>query len=1425
MKAINQLKNYFFILFFIISVQNLNASHSMGGYINYRCVDTVTGRYEITLHLFRDCVGIVFGTESIKIVTSMMNTSVILTNIATKEVTPLCQVPDVTVRATTNCPHGTITNIRGIEKHIYRTYVTLGKNIGWAYVGWGSCCRSYISNIQNAGGEGLWIQAAINTNHVNSSPLLNSEAASYLWQGKENWIDFSARDSFDTKYIMVDGRYIVRDSLVYEFYTPNINEGANPNSVVNLQNPSVAFIQGFSASQFIASNPAISLNNSAGIAKVNPTIVSDAVAAVVVKEYRAIPTSNGKSYTRQYIGHTCRDQVFFTSNSGTEISNDGVIADSSNVEFIVNPNLVRTCRAKGNRIVMKFSTTSSTALKIKDASVIHNQEISNYSFKVNTKQVGSLTIAYAEFKFDRNIATKGYEFKVKVYCCNAVGISVENYIPLSVQFTGGKMELPQDTMVYCIDGPALDVKLPLAESLSWSDKSNIIYSKTIDSNEIKIKPTGSKWYYVSNMSKNASCKVNDSVFIKMDTCNLVYGQISYDLNKNCQNESSEPSVQCKLILKGKTNNFIDTFVVAQDGNFQFSPPGNSSYDLFIQGEQFVCESNKNFKTVFVGNSNVELNLLVLDTLVNSSPNFKVLYSNTCLRDANVGLKIAFNKSSGFQVLKIEYGDGNYIYDTLRLNKDSLNLNYPYTYSSYGQFAPKIKSFNGQGQLIWSVNMGSIQVLNCLSGIVYADLNENCQFDSTLDVPLKNYEFTIKNISDNLDYNMMTNSKGSFNFTINTLTDIEFKSDKEILCNSNLKQKIVTPNLDSFYNISIPINPKKIVPTISVETLPYEISCSNLPFRALLKINKSIGYGKLVVKFSNGDTSEFQIPFKDGEVKFDIMHSWIPNKASLSFISNFYDSDNNLIHSENSPIYRHKLCLGGIVFRDLDSNCIDSSMHRLSNLTLQLRNLNDNSKQTLFSNPDGIVELKLDSSVNYQITSDKAIFCNYSNIISFNVNSMDKKVLNLPVIKINNNYLPVISFRGIINNTTKSQVDIKAIVDPNNFYYNPIDSNCIFDISLPDKCTLDSLSSANIVNQAGKKILVKSKLGQPFSLHLRFNNVTIGEDLCITYQLRRVDNELDTSDNYIRDCIRARAAYDPNNKIPNIKSSINSEDFIDKTNPITYTINFQNEGKAPARDVYILDQLSSKLNWESIEIKHASHPMSASLSNTGQLRFDFKDIILPEKAVDEEGSKGQVIFTIIPKSDLEIGDVIRNSAEIYFDANDAVITNTAISRLVKPSGNYDFFHVFISTYPQNAGITTGQGRYIFDDRIKAEAIPQFGYQFKYWTDNGVVVSPNPNYYFVSNKDRYLAAHFTKSTSQIEDAIGAYKIAPNPASDFVYIELDKAISKFTISIASLDGRKVAQYYDQMKIPVESLPRGIYLLELKIGDIVQVEKLILK
>jgi hypothetical protein len=104
MKANYQLKKYLLVLFSIICFQSSFASHSMGGYISYRCVDTVIGRYEITLNLFRDCSGIGFGIEQIQIISSTLNTTLPMTKISDKEVTPLCQVPDVAVRATTNCP-------------------------------------------------------------------------------------------------------------------------------------------------------------------------------------------------------------------------------------------------------------------------------------------------------------------------------------------------------------------------------------------------------------------------------------------------------------------------------------------------------------------------------------------------------------------------------------------------------------------------------------------------------------------------------------------------------------------------------------------------------------------------------------------------------------------------------------------------------------------------------------------------------------------------------------------------------------------------------------------------------------------------------------------------------------------------------------------------------------------------------------------------------------------------------------------------------------------------------------------------------------------------------------------------------------------------------------------------------------------------
>ena len=125
----------------------------------------------------------------------------------------------------------------------------------------------------------------------------------------------------------------------------------------------------------------------------------------------------------------------------------------------------------------------------------------------------------------------------------------------------------------------------------------------------------------------------------------------------------------------------------------------------------------------------------------------------------------------------------------------------------------------------------------------------------------------------------------------------------------------------------------------------------------------------------------------------------------------------------------------------------------------------------------------------------------------------------------------------------------------------------------------------------------------------------------------------------------------------------------------------------------------------------------------------------------------------------------------------------------------------------------------------EAKPLPGYQFKYWVDNGVASVFQPSYSFISNKDRILTAHFTKSTAEIKEANWSFKISPNPASDFIHIEMNKSNAKYTVSLSTLDGKLVGNYINPTRIAVEGLPRGIYLIELESDVVKRTEKLILR
>ncbi|MFN6378419.1 MAG: T9SS type A sorting domain-containing protein, partial [Flavobacteriales bacterium] len=137
------------------------------------------------------------------------------------------------------------------------------------------------------------------------------------------------------------------------------------------------------------------------------------------------------------------------------------------------------------------------------------------------------------------------------------------------------------------------------------------------------------------------------------------------------------------------------------------------------------------------------------------------------------------------------------------------------------------------------------------------------------------------------------------------------------------------------------------------------------------------------------------------------------------------------------------------------------------------------------------------------------------------------------------------------------------------------------------------------------------------------------------------------------------SYDPNNKL-NQPEGVGAQGEMAPTNdPFTYTINFQNTGTAPAFTVRVEDQLDSDLDWSSFEMITASHNYSVQMED-GHLVWTFNNIMLPDSTTNEPESHGHIIYRIKPIANKPLGTVFENTAYIYFDFNEPIITNTTVN---------------------------------------------------------------------------------------------------------------------------------------------------------------------
>lgn len=184
---------------------------------------------------------------------------------------------------------------------------------------------------------------------------------------------------------------------------------------------------------------------------------------------------------------------------------------------------------------------------------------------------------------------------------------------------------------------------------------------------------------------------------------------------------------------------------------------------------------------------------------------------------------------------------------------------------------------------------------------------------------------------------------------------------------------------------------------------------------------------------------------------------------------------------------------------------------------------------------------------------------------------------------------------------------------------------------------------------------------------------LGNSYTATATATSTTSEANTTNNASSRTHTIVASYDPNDKQAFTSSQQNNAVYLlDADTHIDYVIRFQNTGTDTAFNITVTDTISPLLDMASLQLLGASHPFTPHIATGNVLEFRFADVLLPDSNVNEVESHGYIAFRLRPVDGIAIGSTIDNAADIFFDFNEPVRTNTA---------------------SVDAGITTDQPRFI------------------------------------------------------------------------------------------------------------------------------------
>lgn len=357
--------------------------------------------------------------------------------------------------------------------------------------------------------------------------------------------------------------------------------------------------------------------------------------------------------------------------------------------------------------------------------------------------------------------------------------------------------------------------------------------------------------------------------------------------------------------------------------------------------------------------------------------------------------------------------------------------------------------------------------------------------------------------------------------------------------------------------------------------------------------------------------------------------------------------------------------GTVALDDNNDGCATST-NTVANYPVEVLETNSNTSYNSFTDANGDFSIETDNqSGNFVTQTNYPIYtstpANYTNVVTSGVNNYANQNFCLTTSIVANdvsiNIIPTTQARPGFNTSYQIQytnLGSTTLSGALNLSFDNSKVSFLNATTTPDSQTATDLSWNYVtLNPLESRVVdVNFNIFTPPTV----NN---GDVLNYVASITPVSGDYTPSNNTFTFNQITIGSYDPNDITILEGPLISSSQASDYLNVM---IRFQNTGTASAINIRVENTLDNFLDWSTFQPIAASDSYITSITNGNVVDFIFNGINLPDSTSDEPGSHGWIFYKIKPKNTFALGDVISDVAEIYFDYNLPIITNTATTQI-------------------------------------------------------------------------------------------------------------------------------------------------------------------